>query len=122
MYHDDFDVWCQRMLAEHAGWVSHLYDLFCGLESIERVHWILRTETLTDDFLALMRHVHVDVDEDAIRNLRRLNRSPIQSVAWNEQILLEVEASEHRAIHRFYDGRNLKCRQYVQDDSNVGMA
>lgn len=115
LYTPNYNRWVEQMLEAHAGWVSHLYDLYCGQVNIERVHWIGRTETLVDDFLHLMEQLGMRIDgdiSDRVRKIGKVNASPIRSVEWRSDLREQVERSERRAIRRFYLGTNLYRRWY----------
>lgn len=115
-FDDDFDVFVERMLNNHAGWVTRLFDQYVGPEGGEFADWIGRQETLSRDFIQLIgTFSHPGLMQKktrAILESDRQNVGKITSVKWDPGLRVAVEYVEREAIQRFYGEETLDQRAY----------
>lgn len=116
LYHEDFNVWVERILNEEPLWYTRLVEQYVGPQDGEFCNYIGRTETLNSDFCEVMVWLgyskQINIHKDIILSSRNKNSSEVNRPTWNDCLKKCVVGTERLLIDRFY-GSNIKKRFYA---------
>lgn len=107
--------WLETLLDWEPSWCTRLFESYVGPPGGEFVHFIGRTETLTEDFVTVVRKMGYGDDDviEAVRNTPRANviemEAPLPD-ALRDRILHEDRA----IIARFWGPTTINRRWYVR--------
>jgi hypothetical protein len=113
LYQPVFDDWVFLMLRHEPGWVTRLYENYCGPPGGEYCDYIGRTESLIGDFCTAM--AMVGYGQEITQWSLEIYDLPPQNVSkervkWNSGLLSDVLFVERLCIERFY-GEETKIRR-----------
>lgn len=116
LYHQDFNEWINRMLSNQPCWCTRLFEQYVGPKGGAFCDFIGRTETLEEDFIALMRAFGYPVDcwIDRLKALG-LRNAVSRKIEWDPELLQKTLTSERLIINRFYEGRRRKWFNHFKD-------
>lgn len=113
---NDFKVFVSKALRMAPnGWCSWLYDEYTSGNFID---FVAKNESLVDDFIYVLKKTGHSINEDEIRNVRRVNSSDINKLnskhwaRYTPDLFNRVMAVESNAINRYYP-------DYVIDPSDL---
>jgi hypothetical protein len=100
----DFNVWVAQMLQHEPGWVSRMYETYCGRPGSEILDFVGRTETLAKDFATVLDRVGCKYRRYRLAYMAttRIN-SLEQPFVWDPKLKQQVIQTERPAIERFYE-------------------
>jgi Sulfotransferase family len=96
----EFPDFLAQMVKHHPGFVSTVYESFCGPPQDE-IDFIGRYERLTDDLVRALQMAGQEFDEDALRAFPPLNQS-MPTPDCPDRIRLGLLHSERAVYERFY--------------------
>jgi len=116
----NFDEWLDEMLEEEPGWVTRWFERYVGPDRGEFCHYIGRTETLEQDFLAVMKILGYEDQArskwDEIENIRHARNfvlpSKVPMIYLSEQQRQQIERVERVTIRRFFGPETGSKRVY----------
>jgi hypothetical protein len=90
----------EGVLANHPGYLSQMYGWYSPPGEID---FVGRTESLVDDLLDALTQAGIDVDEEAIRNSKKVNTSPqrVNRPDWDDDLRDAVRRLEAPVFERF---------------------
>ncbi len=92
----DFHVWLNRVLVEHPGYVSHIYNRYT-----EKADFVGKQENLKEDLIQALKLAGEDVKPMRIRKAHPVHVSKINVPLYNEALLNKVLKGEAEAIEKF---------------------
>lgn len=103
---DRFDLFVERTLRTHPGWVSQMYEDYVGRPDHE-IAFIGRFEQLADDLVRALTTFDIPFNEAQLRSTPPINVSPgwFAESQWDPGLACAVADSEARAMERFGYGR-----------------
>ena len=107
-----FNDWVFLMLEREPLWCTRLIEQYVGPAGGEFCDFIGRTETLTDDFLLLMKSFGHRVDESVVRGILKKNTSK-EPLELDPGLRGRIERDECLVMKRFY-GDNQQERWYAR--------
>ncbi len=123
LYSTDFNVWVEIMLREEPAWYTRMVELFVGPAGGEFCDYIGRTETLENDFHAILLHLgyHKEVEDgwQSVKSMGRRNNYN-HSIVWNPDLKEKILISERLVIDRFYSEHGIWRRWFASVNPDPG--
>lgn len=130
LWEPSFEAFVYRVTSRLPGWLSTLYDLYCGPQYGETCDFIGRYETMYDDFWLMLDYLgeYVSVSErNRLQNMKVNETKDLAmvpdacpNVEWTEDMKARIQRSEWRAIDRFYRQREHRTkREYAMSFDKV---
>jgi len=108
LFVEDFNEWCSKMMQEEGEWVTRLFWMYVGPPGGEFCSFIGRTETIEEDFLAVLIRMGYGSLVETKRGIIETTRIPHGSerirreIRWDESIRTAVLEKEQLVIKRWY--------------------
>lgn len=115
-YRNDFDAWVKTMLRKEPLWYTRLLEQYVGPEGGEFCDYIGRTNSLTTDFIELMRLLGYNklIDQNAKLLLARSRENSSKyTPTWNSNTLVDVLEAEKIVERRFFSATTKGRRFYA---------
>ena len=95
----DFNQFVRNVIQKRPGYVTELYASYVR----PQMDFVGKQETLVDDFIRVLRVMNLDVDEEFIRNYKRVGVSPdiAKEIIWEDGLKKSVALLEYSGLIRY---------------------